>query len=289
MSFKEFEEFINANKNLSERTLKAYSLHYSKFDDMHRDILTQNQTNIINYIDEKSISMSAKLSMLNIAIVFRKFFEKDNRKLLKQKNLYDNEYREQKNKNKEDKLSVLPTTNDLIAYEKKLYREENWLGYIINYLMRKLSLRNKDLNLKIIAPTRKKISPDDKTNYLILRKRAVGIVRNDYKTAKKYGQKKNDVQGIRLVKAVHNLINEREQKLGDNDIFLLSPKKLNEDSIQKKIRSYTLNGISETDMNKIIVSELVDLKDIKKLKEISNNRGTSLSVLLNEYHLKLDE
>lgn len=60
---------------------------------------------------------------------------------------------------------------------------------------------------------------------------------------------------------------------------------MNEESIAKKIRSYTFRGLSESDYNKIIVSEIAELKDIKKLEQISNNRGTSLEVLLKEYHL----
>ena len=289
MTEAQFDDFILENDHLSDRTVRAYNLQYSKFEDMSKNLLTQSQINIINYIEEKATSMSAKLTMLNVAIVMRKHYEKDNKKLLNQKMLYDNEYREQKNKSKEEKLSALPSSKDLLAHEKKLYREGNWVGYIVTTLMRQLNLRNKDLNLKIIAPTRKKIYPDDKTNYLVLRKRAVGIIRNDYKTASTYGQKKDVVQGSRLVKAVQNLLNERDVELGDDDIYLLSSKKIHQDSLAKKIRSYTMNGLSETDYNKIIVSELVHLKDVKKLKSISSSRGTSLEVLLNEYHLKLDD
>ena len=62
---------------------------------------------------------------------------------------------------------------------------------------------------------------------------------------------------------------------------------LGEDSIAKKIRSYTLNGMSESDMNKIFVTQVAEIKDMAKLRKISENRGTSLEVLLNEYHLEL--
>ena len=64
-------------------------------------------------------------------------------------------------------------------------------------------------------------------------------------------------------------------------------KHLGEDSIAKKIRSYTLNGMSESDMNKIFVTQVAEIKDMAKLRKISENRGTSLEVLLNEYHLEL--
>jgi len=43
--------------------------------------------------------------------------------------------------------------------------------------------------------------------------------------------------------------------------------------------------MSESDYNKVFVSEVAEVKDLKKLETISKNRGTSLEVLLKEYHL----
>ena len=45
--------------------------------------------------------------------------------------------------------------------------------------------------------------------------------------------------------------------------------------------------MSESDMNKIFVTQVAEIKDMAKLRKISENRGTSLEVLLNEYHLEL--
>ena len=203
------------------------------------------------------------------------------------------DYQIKKNAVKEEKKTDLPTSKELIAWENRQYIDGNWAGFIIVHLMRVLSLRNKDLDLKIIPATRsqRKGQAGDKNNYLILRKNNAQLVRNDYKTFKMYGKKKNILQSRKLNKAIRELIAERDLILGKDEIRLLSTiggKKMNEESIAKKIRSYTFKGLSETDYNKVFVSEVAEVKDMKKLEKISNNRGTSLEVLLKEYHIDVE-
>ena len=144
--------------------------------------------------------------------------------------------------------------------------------------------------MKILPPNRSQRVgvKGDKNNYLIIRSNNAQIIRNNYKTYKQYGQKKNLVPSRKLNRAIREMIAERDLELGKDEINLLSTiggKRMNEDSIAKKIRSYTFRGLSESDYNKVFVSEVASVKDIKKLEKISNNRGTSLEVLLQEYHL----
>ena len=103
-----------------------------------------------------------------------------------------------------------------------------------------------------------------------------------------YGQKKNVLQSRKLNRSIRELVAERDLELGKDTIHLLSTKggaKMNEESIAKKIRAYTFRGMSESDYNKVFVSEVAEVKDLKKLETISKNRGTSLEVILKEYHL----
>ena len=140
------------------------------------------------------------------------------------------------------------------------------------------------------ANPRNNLKEGDRTNYMVPRKNNTMIVRNNYKTQGRYGVKKNAVASRKLQRAIKALIDERELTLGKDTIWLMSTgtgKHLGEDSIAKKIRSYTLNGMSESDMNKIFVTQVAEIKDMAKLRKISENRGTSLEVLLNEYHLEL--
>jgi len=290
MSDQQFNEYLEANSHLSERSVLQYNNQFVKFEPMNKSLVTQSQTNIISFVDNNGGSNNTKLAMLNVAINVRKHFKKEVNKMLTRKLQLADDYQQQKNAIKEEKKSDLPTTKELIAWENRQYIDKNWNAFIVVHLMRVLSLRNKDLDLIIIPATRsqRKGETGDKNNYLILRKRNSQVVRNDYKTVKQYGRKKNVLQSSKLNKAIRELIAERDLELGKDEIRLLSTiggKKMNEESIGKKIRSYTFRGLSESDYNKIIVSEIAEMKDIKKLETISNNRGTSLEVLLKEYHL----
>ncbi len=290
MSDQQFDEYLKASSHLSERTILQYNNQFKKFEPMNKSLVTQSQTNIISFVDNNGGSNNTKLAMLNIAINVRKHFKKEVNKMLTRKLQLADDYQQEKNAIKEEKKSDLPTTKELIAWENRQYIDKNWNAFIVVHLMRVLSLRNKDLDLKIIPATRsqRKGEAGDKNNYLILRKRNSQLVRNDYKTFKIYGRKKNVLQSSKLNKAIRELVAERDLELGKDEIRLLSTiggKKMNEESIAKKIRSFTFMGLSESDYNKIIVSEIAEMKDIKKLETISNNRGTSLEVLLKEYHL----
>lgn len=290
MTDTQFKDYLTENTQLADRTVSAYKNTFTKFENMNKNVLTQSQTNIINYINDFEGSNNTKLSMINIAIIMRKHHTKEINKILNRKLQLMDDYKQEKNIKKEEKKGDLPTAGELIAHENRLYIDGNWTGYIVTHLLRVLSTRNKDLDLKILPPNRSQRVgvKGDKNNYLIIRSNNAQVIRNNYKTYKQYGQKKNLVPSRKLNRAIREMIAERDLELGKDEINLLSTiggKRMNEDSIAKKIRSYTFRGLSESDYNKVFVSEMASVKDIKKLEKISNNRGTSLEVLLQEYHL----
>ena len=290
MTDTQFNAYLEANPSLSKRTVKAYQNQFEKFDGIEKNVVTQSQTNIISFIDGLPISVNTKLAVYNVGINVRKHFNKDVNKMNTRKLQLADDYKIEKDKKKEEKKSDLPTAKELISFENRQYVDRNWTGFIITHLLRMLSSRNKDLDLKIIPANRsqRKGDPTDKNNYLIMRKRNTQVVRNDYKTFSEYGRKKNVLTSTKLNRAIRELIAERDLELGKDEIRLLSTiggKRMSEDSIAKKIRSYTFRGLSETDYNKVFVSEVAEVKDIKKLETISNNRGSSLEVLLKEYSL----
>ena len=290
MTESQFESYLAVNTQLSKRTITSYSNIFLKFENMPKNIITQSQTNIINYIDDFDGSTNTKLAMINVVVNMRRHYDKETNKITNRKLQLADDYQQIKNKTKEEKKGELPTSKQLIAHENRLYLDGEWTGFIIVHLMRILSTRNKDLDLKILPADRsqRKGVAGDKNNYLIIRSNNAQVIRNNYKTFKQHGQKKNLVPSRRLNRAVMQMISERDLELGKDDINLLSTKggrKMNEESIAKKIRAYTFRGLSESDYNKVFVSEFAEMKDLKKLEKISNNRGTSLEVLLKEYHL----
>ena len=288
MSQQQFDEYLEGSPNLSDRSKQMYTNQFNKFEEMNKNLITQSQANIISFVDNTSYALNTKLAMYNVAVNVRKFYGKEVNKINNRKLQIADDYAQQKNAVKCDKLAELPTSKQLIAHENRLYLDGDWEGFIVTHLLRMLSLRNKDLDVVILPADRSK-RDDKKQNYLVARKLNAQLVRNNYKTADKYGTKKNVIQSKRLLKAIKELVAERDLELGKDKIYLFSRKdgaRLNEDSLAKRVRKHTFQGLSETDYNKIFVSELKELKDgMKKLKQISENRGTSLDVLLNEYHL----
>lgn len=288
MSEQQFEEYLEGSMNLSDRSKQMYRNQFRKFQEMNKNLITQSQANIIDFVDKADdYALNTKLAMLNVAVNLRKFYGKEVNKINNRKLQIADDYAQEKEDKKCDKKAELPTAKQLIAHENRLYLDGNWEGFIVTHLLRLLSLRNKDLDV-IILPADRSRRDDKNQNYLVARKLNSQLVRNNYKTANKYGTKKNVIQSKRLLKAIKELVAERDLELGKNKIHLFARKdnaKLYEDSLAKRIRSHTYQGLSETDYNKIFVSQVAQMKDLKRLKEISENRGTSLDVLLNEYHL----
>ena len=291
MTEQQFNDYLKGNSQLSERTIVAYSNQYKKFDAMNKNLITQSQTNIINFIDASETSVNTKLALYNVAVNVRKFYDKNVNKMLTRKLQTIDDYKKIKTDIKEQKLSELPTAAELISHENRLYIDGDWRGFIIVHIMRVLSTRNADLNVKIIPANRsqRKGVSGDKQNYLILRQNNAQLIRNNFKTVESYGQKKNVLPSRKLNKAIREFVAESDMELGKDDIYLLSTAKgeqLSEDSIAKKIRSHTFQSLSETDYNKIFTTKFASVKDLKALSKISENRGSSLQVLLQEYHLE---
>jgi len=241
MTDQQIEAYFTINNQLSERTVVSYKNLFTKFENMNKNIVTQSQTNIINYIDEFDASTNTKLAMINVVINLRRHYDKQVEKILTRKLQLMDDYKQIKIVTKEEKKGDLPSAKELIAHENRLYIDGEWTGFIITHLLRVLSTRNKDLDLQIIPADRSKRKgvAGDKNNYLILRSNNIQVIRNNYKTFKTYGQKKNLVPSRKLNKAVRELIAERDLTLGKDTINLLSKKageRMGEESIAKKIR-----------------------------------------------------
>ena len=142
-----------------------------------------------------------------------------------------------------------------------LYSEGAYLKYIINYLLLNFHTRNQDLDLTITNTNR---NMNDETNYLLVRKNKVVFIRNNYKTHELYGVKEYTITDKKFIYAVKQL------GLGS----LLKTK-----NIAREVRSLTIDKLSESQINKIMMYSL----PINNLQHISDSRGTSINTLLNSY------
>jgi hypothetical protein len=172
------------------------------------------------------------------------------------------------NEKKQKEMSTdetLPTVKEIKNYMNSLYDKENYLAYAVLYLMTTYQTRNKDLILSIV---KSKKETNDKDNFIVLGKSQATFIRNDYKTAYKYGQKTQIIKNLKFLNAIQGLTH------------LLKPTD-NMDRVIKKITS-GIGSINEGTLAKIILKEN---NTINGLKKVSKNRGTDINTLINSYNI----
>ena len=74
-------------------------------------------------------------------------------------------------------------------------------------------------------------------------------------------------------------------------VFLLDREGLQIDpsSIGNYIKKYTYKNLTEGDYNKIAVSAITDIADIKQLEQMGDRRGTDLKTLITYYNIPYSE
>jgi len=282
----ELSEYLQANKQLSKHTVMSYSKAYDKVTDLLDDTLAESrQKDILDIVKTLSDSPNSVTQYINAVIQIRRFYKAPVDRLLKQRERLQVRIQEVKDAVNDEKFDNLPDASELKKWLNKLYADERWRDYIINYILITFNTRNKDLDLVIVDHKRK--AKDKNTNYLIIKPSGrLELIRRDYKTFGTYGEKKNEFLSKKVVHAAREFVNE---KGGEFPIYLLSTghnKRIEETSLAKFIRGRTLNGLSEGDINKMQVSTIDKVGDFRLLKKMSKNRGTSVDNLITEYHLK---
>ena len=175
----------------------------------------------------------------------------------------------------------------------RLYAKSQYQSYIINYLLINYNVRNLDLDLILTDDMKEyhKLGKRGDENVLFVGKNnSVYYYRNQYKTSRTYGPKAIRLSSVKLANSIKGYI-AQQQAITDGDIYLLSLQdgsRSGRDSLSHYITKFTYEGLTESDYNKIIVTEKVKtIDDYNKLEKISNNRGTAIETLIEEYNLKV--
>ena len=179
-----------------------------------------------------------------------------------------NEYIQEDAEKRQKEMSAdetLPTVKEVKSYMNTLYDKQDYLSYALLYLMVTYQTRNKDLVLTVV---KSKKQTNDKDNFIVLGKTQATYIRNDYKTAYKYGPKVQVIKNLKFLNAISNLSH------------LLKPS----DNIDRVIKKATdgIGRIGEGTLAKIM---LRDNNTINGLKKVSKNRGTDVNTLINSYNI----
>lgn len=281
----EFDDFMQSIENKSAATKKQYKTQYNKlFKLTGKPIAETSEKKIIEILDNID-NKNAEQALLNIALLVRKLNKLSVTQLenLREKNKQSlNKSIKEKNVHLKE---TLPSYDDLIEYMNYLYDKDEYTDYIINYLLINFQVRNQDVDFKII--TRKKDAADLTRNYMWLQPNKLTYIRNVYKTAKYiapdgtdsgYGQKINVITEPKMITAFKKVF--KCQKNND-DCGTFIP---NKSSIAYHLQKSTYKQLGEGKYVKIIINHFRN--DIDKLKEISDNRGTSLTEILRSYDIE---
>ena len=276
MNTAEYDKFMKSVENKSTATQKQYRIQYNKlYKLLDKPIAETSENKILEIVKEQS-NVNNQQALLNIGLVVRKGEGLSVKKL--------EDFREKnkktitadiKKKNVELK-ETLPSYDDLIQYNEMLWESSEWTDYIINYLLINYQVRNEDLDFSIVK--RKKDANDPEKNYMWLQSGKVTYIRNRYKTDKTYGKKVNVITNKQFITAIRRVLGCQDSELKCG-IFIP-----NKNAIAYYIIKATYKQLGEGKYVKIIINHF--RKNLDKLKEISENRGTSLTEILKSYDIE---
>lgn len=277
----DIDEYLSTT-TLAEKSKKTYKQAHKKLTDgLENSIIESSQRAIIQTIPTLTPSLNSQQALINIAIILFRANGKKLEMLDAAREATKQKIIEERNKGNAVKLDTLPSRKQIDDYLNKLYNDGEWRSYVINYLLANIYVRNKDVNALIVD----RVGKDKNENYVVNRKNDVLFVRRDYKTKGTYGEKQNQIKSAKLKKAVEELQKESEQK--ETPLLAkINGQRIGDDSLTNYIKERTKNNITESDMMKITINQIDETGDLRKLKMISDNRGTSIRTLIDNYNLK---
>lgn len=278
----EIDDAILDNKTIGESTKKTYKSVYKRLIKLtdNQPILNISQDYVIKSIHQDDIPPQSINTLLSVAIYIRRHKNLNVDKLLKFRDTTLAKeklaYKDRQNKTLDNELPSLQKIED---YVKILFKNDQYVSYIVNFLMLRYGVRNKDLNLVITKnPHVIKKSDDSKVNYLYVTKKHITFVRNDYKTFDTYGKQKFIIEKSQFSRAVKAV-------LGDEDEIPLLGYGVSEDSLSKVIQRFTFNELGEGKYFKIQIKDLKAQGNIRRIRELAKSRGTCLKTVFEEYDI----
>ena len=284
----EWNNYVQTTAFLSSHTIKSYKNSHSKITgELGIPIRDASAKEVIKAVRGLTENPSSQATLYTAAIVFRKLADLDNTLLWKEKKALVPAQEAMRQITSASKKEYLPTMDTLKKHMNDQFYKENWRGYIINFLLINYNTRNADLDVEFVN-TIHKTKADKKRNYIVIRKHDFVYIRNNYKTYSKYKQKRHIFKSIPFARAVRGLTAEQPQ---GSPVYLLNKNGLSisNNSIAGYIKKFTYKGLTEGDYNKVAVSAITDIADLRELEKLGERRGTDLKSLIQYYNIPYNE
>ena len=276
MANPEYDKFMESVKDKSQATQKQYRIQYNKlYKLLDKPVNETSENKILEIVKEQS-NVNNQQALLNIGLVVRKLYGLSVKKLEEFREKLKLKINESIKKKNIELKETLPSYDDLIQYTEMLWENSEWTDYIINYLLIYYQVRNEDLDFQIIK--RKKDANDTTKNYMWLQSGKVTYIHNRYKTDKTYGKKVNVITNKQFITAIRRVLGCQASELKCG-VFIP-----NRSAIAYYIQKATYKQLGESKYVKIVINHF--RKNLDKLKEISDNRGTDLKTILSYYDVE---
>ena len=258
----DFKQYLEEQK-LSEYTIKTHINKVASYKQQYGNI-GYNLDSILKKIDNEP-TISTRKSMAGSISKYLQYKKKDTKKLAEYIFKQTADFQKDKDKRTAETKHELPSLKNLKGELNTLYEKEDYRSFVILFLMLNYQVRNKDLIASVVNSKRETNSND---NFIIVGKSQATYVRNDYKTAFKYGTKTNIIKNAKFMNAI-------------NQIGYILKSSDNVDRVIKKATA-GLGGITEGTIAKIVLSQNNTMNGLKK---VSKNRGTDPVTLIESYNI----
>tara|TARA_R110002012_G_scaffold227236_1_gene399373 strand:+ start:1688 stop:2575 length:888 start_codon:yes stop_codon:yes gene_type:complete len=287
-------EYIDDHYKEQVNTHKQYTNQYFKLNDLCSQINTNKDVpceTFINLIKDSDYKTTTKLQLLNVALMFKRKIQDNTEDEVKpmidfRDVLRGNETTERHNKNK-DLIQNLPTSAQLTKYMNTQYKNENWKGFITNYILINFYTRNLDLN--VIIHSDNEVIDYEEDNHIVIDDNKVLYFRNNYKTKNIYGRQKHIIKNVKFVESVKNHYNKHTEEFGNNVPLFINSKneKVSDRDVGWYVAKETFNNIGEGNYLKVILQNINNKPNtMTKLEKVSSLRGTKTERLVKDYNLK---
>lgn len=271
--------FAIEGTELSPKTITTYTANYRRLMRILKDepILCFSEERLVRRLKEETdVKPMSMNGMVSVILLIRRSVHLATGKIEKYKELLSKDHYDNKAFNSDELVEQLATIKQLWDYTNQALEDEDFITYIINYLMIKFGVRNMDLDLDIIKD--KSIMKDDTTtNYIYITKKYAMYVVQSYKTRSVYGVKKLKIEDKEFMGVCEKLLVDN-----DTDQHTLFTSSNNNKFIQSK----TLNGMGEGLYFKSIIYEMSQEGYVSLIKKIGATRGTSLSCVFDNYYVE---
>jgi len=272
----ELDKLIESVSDKSINTQKSYKTQYNKLHKLlGKDVNEASEKKIIEIVMEQP-NNNGKQALINIGILVRRIYGLKSSKLEDLREKLKGALKEDVKEKNVVLKDTLPSYEDLLEFTDHLWDKMEWRDYIINYLLIHYQVRNQDLVFDIV--NKKRLSKDTDKNFMWLSGKKVVYTRNVYKTASSYGKKVDTITDPKFVVAMKRVYacSSRDEECG---IFIPTLSQ-----VGYYIKKATYKQLGEGNYVKIVINHF--RTDFSKLKEISENRGTSLTTLAENYDIE---